>query len=441
MFRTLSDNTNRPSGHAERVLADEETAGAILTNRLRFVGLPIIAVFIFIWVRAPMVWFIIGCLAALLVVSLATSWLRRTRHYRRWQGYVSVLADFAVVAFAMFGTEMFFTDSFPAQAFLDNRTVVYFFFVMALLSLTYSPWLMLWGGVCAAVTWSLGVLWVASLPGTVTALPEDGTPATVVAVMLQPNFVDISVWQQDVIVILLTAGVLAAVAWRSRRLVRRQITSARERANLARYFPPTLVDNLAQSDTPLGKPRASEVAVLFADVVGFTPLAERQSPEQVIELLRDLHARLETAVFDNGGTLDKFLGDGLMATFGTPEPRDGDAARALTAGRAMLDAVAAWNVEREAAGRSPIRLAIGLHTGPVVLGDIGTERRMEFAVIGDTVNIASRLQELTREHGARLAASGELIGAAGDALTGGFQHVGSTRLRGRTDPTDIWTLA
>jgi adenylate cyclase len=111
----------------------------------------------------------------------------------------------------------------------------------------------------------------------------------------------------------------------------------------------------------------------------------------------------------------------------------------------MLDKVEVWNGERQAAGEPPVRLSVGVHAGPVVLGDIGTERRMEFAVIGDTVNIASRLQELTRQHDARLAASGDLVAALDEndraALAGDLRQIGATQLRGRREATDIWILA
>src|SRR3546814_15214240 len=112
-------------------------------------------------------------------------------------------------------------------------------------------------------------------------------------------------------------------------------------------------------------------------------MTESASPPTVIALLRGLHARLETAVFEHEGTLDKFLGDGVMATFGTPEPGPRDAANALAAGRAMLRTVEEWNRERIAAGEPPITLSIGIPYGEVVLGNLGPERPPDFPVLGD----------------------------------------------------------
>jgi adenylate cyclase len=155
---------------------------------------------------------------------------------------------------------------------------------------------------------------------------------------------------------------------------------------------------------------------------------------------------MESAVFDHHGTLDKFLGDGLMATFGNPDPGAHDASNALRCGRAMLANIELWNQEREAAGAEPIHVSVGLHYGTVILGDIGSERRLEYAVLGDTVNVASRLEELTRSLGVRMAMSGELAAAIGDETdTGGetllsnLVNAGPQSVRGRDEPIIVWT--
>ena len=227
---------------------------------------------------------------------------------------------------------------------------------------------------------------------------------------------------------------------RARRLVERQAAAERERANLSRYFSPNLVDELAQTDQPLGPTRQQPVAVLFADLVGFTQLAETLPPTEVIALLREFHGRMQAAVFAHGGTVDKYIGDAVMATFGTPRSGPVDATNALAAARAMRDAVAAWNVARQAAGEAAVRVGIGVHYGAVVLGDIGGESRLEFAVLGDAVNVASRLERLTRQLDAVIVASDAVVaqarleGAGGVGLVPGPPQT----LRGRTAPVGIW---
>ena len=186
------------------------------------------------------------------------------------------------------------------------------------------------------------------------------------------------------------------------------------------------------------------MAVLFVDIVGFTSLCERMPPEAVMAMLRGFHGRMADCVFAHGGTLDKFIGDSVMATFGTPRPGPHDAASALACGRAMLASLGAWNAERAAGGEPPLQIGIGLHFGPVVLGEIGDERRVEFAVLGDTVNTASRLEGLTRELGASMAASQALVDRAltqvGPRALGGMRQHARLTVRGRAESIDLWTL-
>ena len=137
---------------------------------------------------------------------------------------------------------------------------------------------------------------------------------------LDPNEINIGARLQEIVIFVIVAGTLGLASRRANELLIRQASASRERANLARYFPPGIVEQLAAQDEPLGAVRAQPVAIMFADIVGFTRIAEGQSPGQVVGFLRDFHARLERCVFDHGGTLDKFLGDGIMATFGTPVP-------------------------------------------------------------------------------------------------------------------------
>ena len=197
--------------------------------------------------------------------------------------------------------------------------------------------------------------------------------------------------------------VLAVVVWRSRRLVMRQAAAMRERTNLARYFSPNMVEELAQTDEPLGAVRQQDVAVLF---------------------------------------IDKYLGDGLMATFGTPWPGPGDAADALSCGIAMAAELQRWNQGRQGTGAPAIAAGIGIHYGPVVVGDMGGEGALEFAVIGDSVNVAARLEALSRSLDADLVISADLAATAqaqglGRAVLADFQAAPPQTLRNRAAAVEI----
>ena len=129
-------------------------------------------------------------------------------------------------------------------------------------------------------------------------------------------------------------------------------------------------------------------------------------------MVREFHGRIAQTVFEFDGTLDKFLGDGVMVTFGTPDNRADDAVRALDCARAIIHTILDWNVVRTARGEPTIKVGVSLHFGSVVLGDVGDENRLEYAVIGDTVNVASRVEELTRTLGADIVISVDTITSA-----------------------------
>jgi adenylate cyclase len=224
--------------------------------------------------------------------------------------------------------------------------------------------------------------------------------------------------------------------------------TAQARTNLSRYFSPKLVEELSKHDQPLGPVRRQNVAVLFADIVGFTQISENQPPEMTMALLREFHKRMEEQVFSHNGVMEKFIGDALLATFGVPYPGERDAFDALRCAHGMLESLSRWNAERTEVDEQPVRIGIGLNFGPAVLGDIGSERNMAFAVIGDTTNTASRLEGLTRKLGCDIVASGAFVDAVRrqasedcEILLAGYSDGGSYALRGRKKEVPVWTFS
>jgi adenylate cyclase len=322
----------------------------------------------------------------------------------------------------------------------------YFFIILATATLAYS-WRTVWMiGTQVAILWTLAVVGVAlfgrQVPELTAAVQQALPTYPGMAADLDPNSVRPALRLQEIVVFVIVAAILAVKGYRSNRLLIRQASLAEERANLSRYFPSSIVDTLASAKHDIGAVRSQNIAILFTDIVGFTKLAAVLSPTEVMDLLRQYHSMVERAIFDNDGTLDKYLGDGVMATFGTPIPGDRDAANALAAGQQIIARTKAWNVERERRGEAPIEVSVGIHYGPAVMGDIGPERRLEFAVVGDTVNIASRIEAATRNLGCRLAASDDLMAQTG--LIGMSDSVidlelrPKIRLKGRSAPMDLW---
>jgi adenylate cyclase len=232
---------------------------------------------------------------------------------------------------------------------------------------------------------------------------------------------------------------------RLKDLERRRAASDRARANLSRYFSPNLVELLAERDEPLGPVRRETVAVLFADIVGFTRMAEHMAPEAVVTMLRDFHERMTAEIFACGGTVEKYIGDAILAVFGLLQASAEDAGNALLCADRMLAALEGWNSERERRDEPPLAMGIGLNYGPAVVGDVGSEKHPSFTVIGDTVNTASRLQTLTRSLKSPLVVGDPLVEAVNSApspqttaLLARLEDQGEQALRGRREPLRIW---
>jgi len=209
------------------------------------------------------------------------------------------------------------------------------------------------------------------------------------------------------------------------------------------YVPKSLVAKLMRSSE--GQYLASderEVTILFTDIRDFSGLSERMAAEDVAALLNNHFDRMTRAIESEGGTVDKFMGDGIMAFWGAPEDQPDHAARAVRAVKAMVQALDRANLERIELGIQPIAIRIGLHTGTVVVGNIGAESRINYTIIGDSVNTAARLQELGRDflkpdENWIVLASDATIAAAGEA---GFVDLGPKPLRGLSETIGVYRL-
>jgi adenylate cyclase len=232
------------------------------------------------------------------------------------------------------------------------------------------------------------------------------------------------------------AASLEELGARIESVMRRTDETERMRKLFARYTSEAVVEDILQRHEGLvltGERR--EVTVLFADLRNFTALAERLTPERTVAVLNDVLGALSDAVLTCGGTLDKFLGDGLMAFFGAPVAREGDAGRALQAARMMVAAIERLNAQPPAAlAGEALQLGVGLNTGQVVVGTVGSALRTEYTCIGDAVNVASRL--------CALAGPGEvLVGARTRELGEGsarFEPLAPVLLKGRTQPVPLF---
>jgi adenylate cyclase len=179
----------------------------------------------------------------------------------------------------------------------------------------------------------------------------------------------------------------------------------RVRSTMSRYMSKEIADQLLSAgELELGG-KEQKVTVMFSDIRGFTSLSEALGPRETVSLLNDYFTEMVDAIFKNGGILDKYMGDGIMALFGAPFAGQNDADNALAAADEMMGRLAELNARRIATGQTKLDIGIGFSTGPTVVGNIGSVRRMEYTVIGDTVNLASRLEGATKQYGAKIILS------------------------------------
>jgi adenylate cyclase len=447
--------TNRRAGvqqdvqkFAEAALAESKREGLLLAIRARWVALAVIAVTLPIMNPHWDVLYYIASTGLFALIGWAQLKVGRAGVSR--PELFLMFCDLALMTFLALVPNPWAPGGWPIGMQFRFNTFIYFFVLLSTATLAYS-----WKTVIAMGTWTAG-LWVAAVAWAwfhsdgYGALAERvhtaiGSDIRMFAV-IDPTTINIPQRVQEIVVFVIVAVTLAVMVRRSNALLIRHAGIERERTNLARYFSPNVVEQLSKNDEPLKQIRTENVAVLFADIVGFTAYADGRSPAEVIVTLRLFHERMEREIFRHGGTLDKYLGDGLMATFGTPFAGDSDAVNALRCAQAMLSSIDELNQQRKPRGEPPIRISIGLHYGEVVLGDIGLNR-LEFAVIGTTVNAASRLESLTREFGCAIIASDDLVQQAraetGSASTD-FAHLDAQppqAIRGLEQPLGIWTCA
>ena len=209
------------------------------------------------------------------------------------------------------------------------------------------------------------------------------------------------------------------------------------------YVPKNLVRKLVkQGEDSISKSTVREATVMFADIVGFTTQSELMAAEETADFLNEHFSRLSSCIEAENGTIDKFIGDSIMAFWGAPEVQPDHASRACRAALEIRKVAARENLKRRAQGLAPIRLRVGIHTGEVIVGNIGAPGRINYTIVGDTVNTANRLEQLGKSVDSGAANVAIVIsGATHDKVQGLESHnVGTQAIRGRESETPIYVL-
>ncbi len=436
------------ASRVDRTIEDEAIAALRHGSWARALALVALGGWLIYIIPFPQAYYYLGILLLFILIGFAHQFAVEANPSRNWAGYLFITLDVFLLTFTLLYPNPLEAAPWPPQVALRLGNFAYFYVFLAGTLLTYSPRQVIWAGLTIAAVWTAAVAFIVYLPDTLTVADYPDwfsmSANRRLEVFLYPYFIDVPLVLKDVFVVLVVSGILASVVWRMRRLAFRQADVERQRTNLARYFSPSLVDELAREQSALEKDTVQDTAVMFLDIRGFTAFAEQLSPEMTLELLRNFHRRMSQEVFAHAGTIDKFIGDGLMATFGVPRKGANDATNAVLCALAMRQSMKDWNAERESQGWQPIDIGIGIHYGPVVMGNIGTEERLEFAVIGDTVNVASRIEHLSRELNTEVVLSDDVVAAAhgeigtDHPLFDGFREAPEQHLRGRLTGMICW---
>ena len=239
---------------------------------------------------------------------------------------------------------------------------------------------------------------------------------------------------------LLLAGLAAAfVAHQLKRRVSNAYRMLQERQRVLSAFgqqvSPAIVEELLKAGPEIASIR-SFVCVMFMDIRNFTPLVEKKSPEEIVTLQNVVFAEAIDVVNRNHGIINQFLGDGFMATFGAPLATGGDCGNALAAARELVAGIRRLS---ERGMIAPITIGIGLHAGEAVSGNIGSALRKQYSITGNVVILASRIEQLNKEYGSQILASGEVLAAAGGPAPGD-EALGPVHVKGREQPIELFRL-
>jgi len=219
----------------------------------------------------------------------------------------------------------------------------------------------------------------------------------------------------------------------------RILLKTKRQRQLERFLPGTVAREVLAGKRDLSSTgNRQRATILFSDIRNFTSMAEKMKPEEVIEFLNSYYNDMINIIFEYSGALDKIMGDGLMAVFGYPVSSGKDAEDAVQTAIGMQKKLVGFNEERKERNLEPIRIGVGIHTGDVIMGSVGSESRMDFTAIGDTVNTASRLEGLTKELGAPIIISDETRKNLNDNFI--TEELDTIKIRGRSESVEIYRV-
>ncbi len=429
----------------ERIVADirkEQEQSEILIGWVQLAGVVMFAVVYTIAPKtfdpektfAPVPW-ALGFYFAFTLVRLFLAFRRRLPS---WMIVLSVIIDMTVLLVTIWSFHLQYMQ--PPGFSLKAPTLLYIFILIALRSLRFEARYVVLAGAVAVIGW-LTLLGYALFSG-----PMNDTITRDYVHYITSSSILIGGEVDKILSIVMVTAILAIALVRARRLLIRSASEHAAVTDLSRFFAPEVARQITGSEHGVrpGQGEIREAAILYLDIRDFTPLAHQLPADDVMALLAEYQARMVPIIQRHGGSIDKFLGDGIMATFGAAMKTSTYAADAMRAALALLEAADEWKRERAAAGAVALRMGVGIAVGPVVFGAVGDSTRLEFTVIGDAVNLAAKLEKHTKVEGARAlttVAALRLAREQGYAPPADHEIRSGHAVEGIADPLDLVVLA
>lgn len=346
---------------------------------------------------------------------------------------LSVIVDIALLMLTIWSFHLQYQE--PATIYLKAPTLLYVFILIALRTLRFEAGYVVLAGAAAILGWLVLVAYALVTAGEMRITRSFAEYMTSDAILIGAEV-------DKLVSFAAVTALLAIAVVRARRLLIEAATEAHAASELSRFFSPEVAGEIRSADIGFrpGDAVTREAAVMVVDLRNFTGLAARQPPAETMALLAEYQRRLVPVIQCHGGSIDKYMGDGIMATFGAAQPSESYAADALNALFEVLGAMRAWNAERRARGLEELGLGVAVATGPVLFGVTGDESRLEFTVIGDVVNLAAKLEKhckvVVRP---ALATAAALVIAREQGFAGGerFETLRGAQVAGVAAPLDL----
>jgi adenylate cyclase len=382
----------------------------------------------------PVPWF----LGIWLVVTIIRLYLAYRYRMSAPLLYLSIIIDMSLLLGMIWSFHLQYQQ--PPSFYLKSPTLLYVFIFIALRALRFEARYVITAGVVAAIGWAAKALYATQASGGMDVVTRD------YIYYLTSNSVLKGAELDKVITILTVTAIIAVAITRAHKLLIQAVAQGAAAHDLSRFFSPEIARQIttAEQEVTAGTGQARDAAILMVDIRGFTRLSSMVKPDDLVCLLAEYQSRMVPIIQRRGGTIDKFMGDGIMATFGAAVASPTYAADALKAVDDIMESSAAWSTELEHENKPPLKVGAAVATGRIIFGAVGDESRMEYTVIGDAVNLSAKLEKHTKSEGVRALCPR----AAFDiAIRQGYQAPANRvqrkarRIEGVDNPVDITILA